>query len=154
MKLLKIKTYFDNLTPGMTLKKYAKQVIYHGEDCGYIEEAGKRKYVLTPAINKLEHKLALNNFSPSEARYISHNEFNIFKILLKPFVRNERGLKKLNLINKNLYYSPSPASILVWDKQTNEPIVTIIKKLNSPTQNILLHRLEFFRKWFRISPYK
>ena len=65
MLISKIRTTLNNLTPGMTFKKYAKQVLYHGQDCGYIELAGKRKYVLTPSIEKLEHKLELNNFNPN-----------------------------------------------------------------------------------------
>ncbi len=151
MFISKIKTGFNNLTPGMTFKKYAKQVLYHGQNCGYIEMAGKRKYVLTPALEKLEHKLELNNFDPNMPRDISLNEFESFKNLLKPFIRNEKGIRKLNL-SGDVYYSPSPASTLIWNKKTNEPIVTIIKKLKSPTTDIFYNAFPFFRKWHRVSP--
>ncbi len=141
------------MTPGMTFKKYAKQVLYHGQDCGYIEMAGKRKYVLTPALEKLEHKLEMNDFSPNYPRKINVNEFNTLKYLLRPFIRNEKGLKKFG-IKGNLFYSPSPASTLIWDTQKHEPVITIIKKLKHPTKEILYDAFPFFRKFLRTSPYK
>ena len=154
MIISKIRNAFNNLTPGMTFKKYAKHVLYKGQDCGYVEEAGKRKYVLTPVIEKLEHKLDLNDFHPGKPRYITPQEFQMFKTLLKPIVRNEKGLKEMNISGKDLYYSPSPASILIWDKQKLDPIITIIKKMESPTKELFLHRYDIFRRWFRISPFK
>lgn len=154
MIISKIRTGLNNLTPGMTFKKYAKQVLYHGQDCGYIELAGKRKYVLTPALEKFERKLALNDFDPNTPKSISFQEFNIFKFLLKPFIQNEKKLKKMNLKEKVYYYSPSPASIVIWDKKSDEPIVTIIKKLKHPTKEIFYHAFPILRKWHRVSPKK
>ena len=152
MFISKIRTGLNNLTPGMTFKKYVKQVLYHGQDCGYIEMAGKRKYVLTPALEKLERKLELNDFDPNVPRYISLKEFELFKNLLKPFIRNEKGLKKLKL-SENVFYSPSSASTVIWNKKAGEPIVTIIKKLKSPTTDIFYNAFPFFRKWHRVSPF-
>ena len=152
MFISKIRTGLNNLTPGMTFKKYAKQVLYHGQDCGYIEMAGKRKYVLTPALEKLECKLELNDFNPNVPRHISLKEFESFKNLLKPFIRNEKGLKKLNL-SGDVYYSPSPASTLIWNKKSGEPVITIIKKLKYPTKEIFYHAFPFLRKWHRVSPF-
>jgi len=153
MFITKIRTNLNKLTPGMTFNKYVKNVLYHGQDCGFIEEAGKRKYVLTPAIEKLEKKLILNDFDLNMPRFISPAEFDSLKNLLRPFIKNEKGLKKLDL-NKDLYFSPSPASILVWDKKSNDPVITIIKKLKYPTKEIFYHAFPFFRKIFRQSPLK
>lgn len=153
MIISKIRTNLNKITPGITFNKYVKQVLYHGQDCGYIEEAGKRKYVLTPTLEKLGIKLDLNNFSTDKARFITNEEFQAFKQLLKPIIRNEKGLKKLDL-HQDLYYSPSPASIVVWNKKTNEPVVQIIKKLKYPTKEIFYHAFPFLRKIFRSSPLK
>ncbi len=152
MIISKIRTNLNKLTPGITFKKFTKQVLYNGEDCGYIEIAGKRKYALTPSLEKLEHKLELNNFNPNYPRFIDSNEFQTFKLLLKPFISNEKGLKKIQL--KNMYYSPSPTSILIWNKKNEEPIITIIKKLKYPTQEIFYHSFPFLRKLCRLSPFK
>ncbi len=153
MIISKIRTHLNKLTPGMDFNRYIKQVLYHGQDCGYIEEAGKRKYVLTPALEKLDKKLDLNDFDTNKARYISFAEFQTFKHLIKPFISNEKGLKKLDF-KQDLYYSPSPASIVIWNKKTNEPVVQIIKKLKYPTKEIFYHAFPFFRKIFRSSPLK
>lgn len=151
MIISKIRNELNRLTPGMTFKRYAKQVLYHGQNCGYIEEAGKRKYVLTPAIEKLEHKLELNNFQPNCSRYINNEEFNTFKILLKPFVKNEKGLKTLDK-NRNLYYTAGKDAIMILDKVKFEPVVMIVKKLKFPTSEIIFHRFPILRKLIRISP--
>ena len=153
MIISKIRTGLNSLTPGMTFKKYAKQVLYHGQDCGYIEMAGKRKYVLTPALEKLEQKFALNNFNPNNPRIISLEEFNSLKSFLKPFISNEKGLKDIKLDN-NIFSSPSPASTIIWDKRGGNPIVTIIKKLKYPTKEIFYNAFPFLRKILRDSPYK
>ncbi len=153
MIISKIRNELNRLTPGMTFKKYAKQVLYHGENCGYIEEAGKRKYALTPAINKLEHKLELNDFPPNSSRFITPEEFNTFKILLKPFIKNEKGLKAMEKRN-SLYYTAGNDAIMIYDKTKLEPVVTIIKKLKNPTSEIIFHRFPLLRKVVRVSPWK
>lgn len=150
MIISKIESTLNKLTPGIPFKQYAKKVLYHGQDCGYIEAAGKRKYILTPAIDKLEHKLDINNFDIDRPRKITPKEFNYFKLLLKPFIKNEKGFKKMNL-NKDLYYSPSVASILVWDEEKMHPVVTIIKKLKSPTKEVLCHKFPFLRNILKIN---
>jgi len=152
MSISKVTTNMNSHTPGMTFKKYIKHIIYHGQDCGYINEAGKKKYVLTPALEKLERKLELNDFNPSEPRAITKQEFDMFKLLLKPFIRNEKGINKLKL-SENLFYSPSPASILIWDKKRNESVITIIKRLKSPTVEFFYDWFPFLRKWHRVSPF-
>ena len=152
MIISKIRTNLNKLTPGMTFNKYVKNVLYRGQDCGYIEEAGKRKYALTPALEKLETKLSMNDFDVNKPRFIDQTEFQTLKHLLKPFIKNEKGLKKLDL-NHDLYYSPSPASIVIWDKKTNTPVVQIIKKLKYPTKEIFYHAFPFLRKILRHSPY-
>ena len=98
-----------------------------------------------------QSKLELNDFDPNMPRHISLNEFELFKNLLKPFIRNEKGIKKLKL-SGDVYYSPSPASIVIWNKRAGEPIVMIIKKLKSPTTDIFYNVFPFFRKWHRVSP--
>ena len=153
MIISKIRTKLDSLTPGMTFKKYAKQVLYHGQDCGYIELAGKRKYVLTPAIEKLERKLELNDFDPARPREISLKEFGYMRQLLKPFISNERGIRKMNLAG-DMYFSPSPASTVIWDRRTKEPVVTIIKKLKHPTKNIFYRAFPILKKIHRASPFR
>lgn len=152
MFISKITKSLNKLTPGMNFSKFAKNVLYRGQNCGYIELAGKRKYVLTPAIEKFEHKLELNNFNPNQPRSIDLKEFDSFKHLLKPFISNEKGIRKLNLRNY-MYFSPSPASIIIWDKKAGNPVVTIIKKLKYPTKEIFYHRFPFFRRLFRESPF-
>ncbi len=149
--ITKIRTRLNKLTPGMTFNKYAKQVLYHGQDCGYIEMAGKRKYVLTPALEKLGEKLDLNDFDTSYPKTITVNEFQSLKHLLKPFISNEKGLKKMNL-QDGMFYSPSPASIQVWDKRGGQPLLTIVKKLKYPTKDILYNAFPFLRKIIRVSP--
>lgn len=143
MIISKIQTKLNKLTPGIPVKKYVKEVLYNGQDCGYIEVAGKRKYILSPAIDKLAHKLDINDFELNRPKEINSKQFKSFKNLLRPFIKNEKGLKKY--LNKDLYYSPSPASILIWDKNT--PVITIIKKLTSPTKEIICHKFPFLRNF-------
>ena len=130
-----ISASLNKFTPGMTFGHYVKKVLYKGVGCGYIEEAGKRKYVLTPVIEKLERKMELNDFSPHYPRIINSKEFQMLKTLLKPIIKNEKGLKKLNLENKNLQYSPCPAAVLVYDKNACEPVISIVKELKNPTDD-------------------
>lgn len=152
MNISAIRANINKHTPGMTFGKYVKHIIYHGQDCGYIEEAGKKKYVLTPALEKLERKLELNNFNPSEPKNITKEDFKMFKLLLKPFISNEKGLKKLKL-SENLFYSPSPASITIWDRKTVKPVITIIKRLKYPTKEFIYDWFPFYRRWHRVSPF-
>jgi len=155
MKISAIRSNINSHTPGMTLGKYVKHILYHGNDCGYIESAGKKKYVLTPALEKLEHKLKMNNFDPNMPRTINQKEFKMFRHLLKPFIRNEKGIKKLKLDNNDsMFYSPSPASIIIWSKRGGDPVITIIKKLKSPTTEFIYDWLPFLRKWHRVSPFR
>lgn len=144
----------NKFTPGMTFGHYAKKVLYKGMGCGYIEEAGKRKYVLTPVIEKLEHKMDLNDFSPHYPRIINSSELSTLKTLLKPFIRNEKGLKKMHLENKTFKYCPSPAAITVYDNDPVKPIISIVKELKHPTREIFFYRFPFLRKIWRIDPSK
>lgn len=141
----------NKFTPGMSFGKYAKKVLYKGVGCGYIEEAGKRKYVLTPVLEKLEHKLELNDFSPSCPKPLEPKEFEFLKKLLKPIISNEKGLKKLQC--KNFRYSPSPAAIMVWGDNL-KPVITIVKQLKHPTREIFFHRFPMLRSIWRIDPHK
>lgn len=154
-----IRASLNKFTPGMTFGHFAKKVLYKGEGCGYIEEAGKRRYVLTPVLKKLEHKMDLNDFSPHYPKTIQMKDLETLKLLLKPLIRNEKGFKKLrgfkfgNPATKSFQYSPSPAAVLVWDKETREPVITIVKELKHPTREIFFHRFPCLRKLWRINPY-
>lgn len=149
-----INARLNKLTPGMSFKCYAHKVLYKGLGCGYIEEAGKRRYVLTPVIEKLEHKMDLNDFSPHYPKTIDFKDLQVLKSLLRPIVRNEKGLKKMNLENKTFQYSPSPAAVLVYEKNTLKPVISIIKELKHPTREIFFYRFPFLRKIWRIDPRK
>ena len=151
MIISKIRTGLNNLTPGMTFKRYAKQVLYHGQDCGYIEFAGKKKYVLTPAIEKLEQKLEINDLSPNYPKCITLHDFETLKYLLKPFIRNEKGLKKIQL-QESMFYSPSPDALQVYNNKGEDPIILIVKKLKYPTKDIFYNAFPFLRKILRVSP--
>lgn len=148
-----ISAALNKFTPGMTFGRFVNKVLYKGVGCGYVEQAGKRRYALTPVLEKLEHKMALNDFEPSTPRNIAYDEFKLLKILLKPIIRNEKGLSKLNLPNKRLRFSPFPAGAIIWNKDSCEPVVTIIKEMRHPTREIFFHRFPFLRKIWRISPY-
>lgn len=155
MNISAIRANINKHTPGMTLRKYVKHILYHGQDCGYIEAAGKKKYVLTPALEKLERKLEMNNFDPNMPRFIDQKEFKMFRHLLKPFIRNEKGISKLKLENNNtLFFSPSPASTIIWDRKGAEPVITIIKRLKSPTTEFFYDWFPWLRKWHRVSPFE
>jgi hypothetical protein len=152
--VLGICSSLNKFTPGMTFGHFANKVLFRGVGCGYIEEANKRRYVLTPYIQKLEHKMELNDFSPHYPKPISYSHFEMLKTLLKPFIKNEKGFKKMNLNNKNLFYSPSPASIVVYDKDSRKVIITIVKKLKHPLREIFFYKLAMLRKMWRIDPFK
>lgn len=149
-----INAKLNRFTPGMSFKCYAHKVLYKGVGCGYIEEAGKRKYVLTPALEKLVHKMDINDFNPHYPKTINFKELNMFKTLLKPFIRNEKGFKKLNLENKSFQYSPSPAAITIYETDSSKPIISIVKELKHPTREIFFYRFPCLRKFWRINPYK
>ena len=149
-----ISAKLNRFTPGMSFKCYAHKVLYKGVGCGYIEEAGKRKYVLSPVIEKLEHKLNLNEFSSDSPRIIGTKELLTLKTLLKPIIRNEKGFRKMNLENKTFQYSPSPAAIVVYEKDALKPVISIIKELRHPTREIFFYRFPFLRKIWRINPMK
>lgn len=147
--VLGITARLNKFTPGMSFGRFAHKVLYKGVGCGYIEEAGKRKYVLTPVLEKLERKLELNDFSPYYPKPLEPKEFDFLKKLLKPLISNEKGLKKLNC--KTLRYSPSPAAVMVWGDNLM-PVITIVKQMRHPTREIFFHRFPFLRRVWRITP--
>ena len=152
--VLGISAKLNKFTPGMPFKCYAYKVLYKGNSCGYIEEAGKRKYYLTPILNKLERKMELNDFNCAQPRTIDHVELDKLKHLLKPLIRNEKGMKAfINRPGKTFQFSPSPAAVTVWDKDADKPVITIVKELSHPTREIFFHRFPLLRKVWRISPF-
>lgn len=152
--VLGITKRLNSFTPGMTFGHFAKKVLYKGVGCGYIEAAGKRRYVLTPVIDKLVYKMELNDFYPNYPRVIDFDALKTLKTLLKPLIRNEKGFKKFLLPNKNFQYSPSPAAVTVWEKGSGDAVITIVKEIKHPTREIIFHRFPFLRRIWRLDPFK